>query len=178
VGRAGGRGSERQPVKDCLLSGGATRKELDCFVASAPRNDGAKFPPASQRHCERSEAIQEPRRNYFFGYRHGIPHPSAPAGRPSHAADFSSNRCVERDSARSPDERDRSRASAPGCAISGATVAPLRRQRGNAISLIEPQVSAFISPQSRFHHVPEPKGYRETPSRTKPEVLFAACLAV
>jgi hypothetical protein len=28
-------------------------KELDCFVARAPRNDGESFPLSSQRHCER-----------------------------------------------------------------------------------------------------------------------------
>jgi hypothetical protein len=27
-------------------------ERLDCFVARAPRNDGVKFPPSSQRHCE------------------------------------------------------------------------------------------------------------------------------
>jgi hypothetical protein len=32
---------------------------LDCFVASAPRNDGERLPPSSPRHCERSEAIQK-----------------------------------------------------------------------------------------------------------------------
>jgi hypothetical protein len=37
------------------------KQELDCFVARAPRNDGVKSPPPSARHCERSEAIQEPR---------------------------------------------------------------------------------------------------------------------
>ena len=36
----------------------ATQNELDCFVASAPRNDEARFPPISPRHCERSKAIQ------------------------------------------------------------------------------------------------------------------------
>src|SRR5438034_1103494 len=37
----------------------AAQEELDCFVARAPRHDGARFPPTSPRHCERSEAIQK-----------------------------------------------------------------------------------------------------------------------
>src|SRR6202035_3918946 len=37
----------------------SNKQELDCFVAKAPRNDVARFPPASPRHCERSEAIQK-----------------------------------------------------------------------------------------------------------------------
>jgi hypothetical protein len=36
-------------------------ERLDCFVARAPRNDGERFALNSPRHCERSEAIQEPR---------------------------------------------------------------------------------------------------------------------
>jgi hypothetical protein len=34
---------------------------LDCFVATAPRDDGARLSLNSPRHCERSEAIQQPR---------------------------------------------------------------------------------------------------------------------
>jgi hypothetical protein len=42
---------------------------LDCFVARAPRNDGERLAQNSPRHCERSEAIQEPRkRRRFVGY--------------------------------------------------------------------------------------------------------------
>src|SRR5438477_6952182 len=39
---------------------------LDCRGASAPRNDGERFPPSSPRHCERSEAIQGPREKCQF----------------------------------------------------------------------------------------------------------------
>ena len=35
---------------------------LDCFGARAPRNDGERMPEISPRHCERSAAIQEPRK--------------------------------------------------------------------------------------------------------------------
>src|SRR5207247_955578 len=44
----------------------ATKQELDCFVARAPRNDGERFPPSSLRHCERSEAIQGLREKCLF----------------------------------------------------------------------------------------------------------------
>jgi hypothetical protein len=44
----------------------------DCFVARAPRNDGVRFPLASQRHCERSEVIQGPRKKRPFHAREVI----------------------------------------------------------------------------------------------------------
>jgi hypothetical protein len=48
------------------LCAGSRAKALDCFGARAPRNDGVRFPPSSQRHCERSEAIQEPQNGRSF----------------------------------------------------------------------------------------------------------------
>jgi hypothetical protein len=44
--------------KDWIASAFALRASADAVVARAPRNDRESFPPTSQRHCERSEAIQ------------------------------------------------------------------------------------------------------------------------
>src|SRR5437773_8299231 len=55
---------------------GATRKELDCFVASAPRNDGERFPPASPRRCEQQlehallRGVGERQRGHPLSFRH------------------------------------------------------------------------------------------------------------
>src|SRR4051812_4870809 len=73
IGR-GGHGATSAPLPTLRIyrlhviasNPGATRKELDCHVASAPRNDGERFPPTSPRHCERSAAIQKPRRKNWI----------------------------------------------------------------------------------------------------------------
>src|SRR5204863_5690589 len=47
---------QRGGVRRSFGEGGSNpesrKKEQDCFVAKAPRNDGAGFPPTSPRHCE------------------------------------------------------------------------------------------------------------------------------
>ena len=48
--------------KDWIASAFALRASADGVGARAPRNDGGRFPPSFPRHCERSEAIQEPRK--------------------------------------------------------------------------------------------------------------------
>jgi hypothetical protein len=51
----------------------ATKARLDCFVASAPRNDGVRFPLTSPRHCEHREAIQgQHRQTGYFNTPAGV----------------------------------------------------------------------------------------------------------
>jgi hypothetical protein len=47
--------------KDWIASAFAPRASADAVGARAPRNDEGRFPRSSPPHCERSEAIQEPR---------------------------------------------------------------------------------------------------------------------